>query len=305
MSIDLRKRLKLSHGYEEDTVRPFLCLNVTNRCNLACSHCFFVRDGNPNEPVSAHLELPDEEMREIIAAVRDRHSCVAAVWIGGEPMLRRPLLESLVPLFKFHTITTNGTIPLVDLGPSVVYLVSLDGPPQINDAIRGEGTFARVVRNLERVPEGFASTVYVQCTVTRANQGHLAEFVNFFLGTRVRFVTFSFYVPAAHDTSGLGWSTLEERMAAVNEVRRLKHEHPDFVSNDLKALDLMAPEHAPAVVADCAFKRVMLPLFLERDGFTTAFCTYGNNVDCALCGAWIAYEFAATPFYYPPVAAGV
>ena len=301
MPIDLHERVRMSHGYEEDSVRPILVCYVTNRCNLTCAHCFLYRDGNPNDPVSPRLEIPDDEMLEIIEALRDRHKARVMVWIGGEPTLRRSLLERGVDLFDYNVVDTNGTLPLMDLGPLTSFLVSVEGPPDVNDAIRGAGTFARVYRNLERLPDTFTSAINIQCTVTRSSQGRLGELIDLFLDTRANLVTFSFYVPAADDRTGLGWETLDERMVAVEEVRRLKLAHPAFVTNNLAALDLMAPEHAPSVAAGCPFRSTVLPLFLDGDSFTTGFCTYGNDVDCSRCGAWIAYELAATPFAFPGV----
>jgi len=299
MTIDLHERVHLTHGYDESAARPIIVCYVTNRCNLACTHCFLYRDGNPNERVSPRLEIPDDEMLEIIEALRDRHGTRVMVWMGGEPMLRRSLLERGVGLFDYNVVDTNGTIPLADLGPLTSFLVSVEGPPDVNDAIRGAGTFARVYRNLENLPDAFTSAINIQCTVTRSSQGRLGELVDLFLGTRANLVTFSFYVPAVDDTTGIGWETLEKRMVAVEEVRRLKIEHPAFVTNNLAALDLMAPEHAPSVAADCPFRSTVLPLFLDGRSFTTAHCTYGNDVDCSRCGTWIAYEFAAKPFAFP------
>jgi MoaA/NifB/PqqE/SkfB family radical SAM enzyme len=299
MPIDLRERVRMSHGFEEDSLRLILVANVTNRCNLSCAHCFLYRDGNPNEALSPRLEMTDDVMLEVIEALRDRHGARVMVWLGGEPMLRRSLLERGVGLFDYNVIDTNGTIPLVDLGPLTSYLVSVEGPPDVNDTIRGTGTFARVLRNLESLPDDFASAINIQCTVTTASQGRLGELLDLFLGTRAGLMTFSFYVPGIDDTSELGWPTLDDRRVAVEEVRRLKLDHPEFVTNNLDALDLMAPEHVPGVVAGCPFRSTVLPLFADGDRFTTAFCTYGNNVDCSRCGAWIAYEFAAEPFGFP------
>ena len=303
MPIDLDERVRLSHGYGADSQRPVIAAYVTNRCNLSCAHCFFYRDGNPNEKVSPRLEISDDEMIEILAALRDRHGANAMVWLGGEPMLRHSLLERGADLFDYNVVDTNGTVPLVDLGPNASILVSVEGPPDVNDAIRGEGTFSRVFENLARVPEGFASTINIQCTVTSAVQERLGELLDMCLGTRADHITFSFYVPAAQDTTGLGWDTLEERMPAVEEVRSLKLRHPDFVTNELDALALMSPEHAPAVVADCPFRAAVLPLFMEGKTFTTAHCVYGNDVDCARCGAWVVYEFAAKSGPLTPVGA--
>ena len=293
--VDLTERVVLTNGFREDLRYPAMFVNVTNRCTLACKHCFVYRDDNPNEKQAARREIPDDEMLAIIEALRDRHDVHTMLWMGGEPLLRRNVIERGVPLFARNTVVTNGTIPLVDLGPAprALYVISLDGPPAVNDAVRGRGVFNRVMRTIDRLPADFSTPVQVQCTVTRANQEHLGELVAMLRDTRVGWLTFSFYVPPAHDSSGLGWPTLEDRMAVVETVRRLKDQHPGFVRNRSRALDLMSPDSAPAVTAACPAKRAVLPLYLEGDRLVTPFCCYGNDVDCAHCGAWVVFEIAA------------
>jgi hypothetical protein len=44
-------------------------------------------------------------------------------------------------LYNNH-VTTNGTFDLIDL-PNCIYVVSVDGPKAINDAIRGRGSSRR------------------------------------------------------------------------------------------------------------------------------------------------------------------
>ena len=148
-------RAELSGHYRSDARYPAAMVNVTNRCNLACRHCFVFRDANPNEtPESIRDELGDAEMLETLAALRDRHGIVSMLWMGGEPLLKPRLLAEGIRLFPRNTITTNGTAPLIDFGPGVLYVVSLDGPEDLNDAIRGEGVFRRVLRNLARAARG-------------------------------------------------------------------------------------------------------------------------------------------------------
>ena len=60
---------------------PGAMLNVTNRCNLTCAHCFIYTDGNPNDP--AH-DIPDDELLAAVEQVRDRHGVVGMLWMGGE-----------------------------------------------------------------------------------------------------------------------------------------------------------------------------------------------------------------------------
>lgn len=287
-------RAELGGHYSESARYPAAIVNVTNRCNLSCRHCFVFREANPNEaPESIRDELGDAEILETLAALRDRHGIVSMLWMGGEPLLRPRLLAEGVRLFPRNTITTNGTAPLIDFGPRVLYVVSLDGPEDLNDALRGDGVFRRVMRNLSRIPEGFSSPVQAQCVVTKRNEKRLEELVCALRETRAGWMTFSFYVPRAVDTGPDAWATNDERAGAVAEVRRLKDKYPGFVRNTTRSLDLMLPPHAERVTSACPARDHVLPLYLEGDHFTTPFCCYGNDVDCARCGAWVVFHIAA------------
>jgi len=273
---------------------PAAMINVTNRCNLHCEHCFVYRSGNPNlPPSSVREELAEETILDTLVRLRDKYAIGTMLWMGGEPLLRKPLLEKGLPLFANNTITTNGTIPLVDFGPRVLYVVSLDGPGEVNDQIRGRGVYRRVLETLSAIPAGFRSRVQVQCVVTRKNQHCLEQLVAEVKRTRAGWMTFSFFVSSHRDTTGNAWNSLEERMHAVREVMRLKKEFPGFVRNSSRSLELMSPELAPRVTNNCPAKRHVLPLYLDGDHFVTPFCCYGNDVRCADCGAWVVFHLAA------------
>ena len=287
-------RAELSGHYHDDGRYPALVVNITNRCNLTCEHCFVFRDGNPNEaPVSVHDELDGAEILETVTALRDRHGIVSVLWMGGEPLLRKDLIREGIRLFPRNTIVTNGTVPLVDFGPTALYVVSLDGPEDLNDAIRGRGVYRKVMRTLSRIPEGFTTPVQVQCVVTKRNEHRLEELVAAVRQTRAGWMTFSFFVPRANDTSPDAWETNEERAGAVREVMRLKTVYPGFVRNSTRMLELMLPPHCKQVTDACPARDNVLPLYLEGDHFTTPFCCYGNDVDCDRCGAWVVFEMAA------------
>ena len=285
---------ELSGHYRDDGRYPAVVVNVTNRCNLSCQHCFIFRDGNPNEaPVSVHDELSDGAILETLIGLRDRHGIVSVLWMGGEPLLRRELVREGIRLFPQNTIVTNGTIPLVDFGPTALYVVSLDGPEDLNDAIRGRGIYQKVIRNLSRIPPGFTTPVQVQCVVTKRNQHRLEELVVAVRETQAGWITFSFYVPRANDTGPDVWATNEERAAAVREVMRLKACYPGFVRNSARMLELMLPPHCKQVTDACPAHDNVLPLYMDGDHFTTPFCCYGNDVDCDRCGAWVVFHLAA------------
>ncbi len=269
---------------------PSAMVNVTNRCNLSCEHCFVFRDGNPNLPDG---EMSPERVLAELRRLRDRHGFHRMLWMGGEPMIRWRMLEEGIKLFDENTITTNGTIPLKDFGPGVTYVISLDGPRDINDAVRGEGVFDRVMATIAALPDDFAPTVMVQCVVHRENQDRLEELVETLLPTKVEGMTFSFYVPCAGERSPRAWDSVEEREVAVDIVCDLKRRYPRFIWNSWRSLELMRPATAKMVTDHCPIMTTTMPLYIDGDRFTTPFCCYGNDVDCDRCGAWAVFAVAA------------
>jgi MoaA/NifB/PqqE/SkfB family radical SAM enzyme len=265
-------------------------VNVTNRCNLSCQHCFVFREGNPNDPEG---EMSAERVLAELRRLRDRHGIRNMLWMGGEPMIRWRMLQEGVKLFRRNTITTNGTIPLKDFGRDLIYVISLDGPKDLNDPVRGEGVFDQVMGTIAAIPDDFRPTVMVQCVLHRVNQHRLEDLVRVLRPTKVHGLEFSFYVPRFGERSPCAWDSVEEREVAIDIVLELKRRYPDFIWNSSRSLGLMRSATAKLVTDHCPLLQTTLPLYLEGDEFTTPFCCYGNDVDCDRCGSWGVFATAA------------
>ena len=279
----------MTYSETEDRQYGFAIVNITNRCTLRCKHCFVYRDGNPNDPRD---EMDTPTMLRKIAERQERHGIGGVLWMGGEPLLRPDVLREGTKLFTSNIVTTNGTLDLIDL-PNCTYVVSVDGPPELNDSIRGKGSYEKIMNTLARVPEEFGPTVMCQCVVTKANEDALEELVELIRPTRAEGMTFSFYVPTKDDTSEFTWGSLERRDQAVREAMRLKKENSDFIWNSTRGLELTLSENSKSVTDNCPSQRLLLPLYLDGDDFVSPFCCYGNDVDCDLCGAWVIFHMAA------------
>lgn len=135
----------------------FVQWDITTRCNLNCIHCrsgAFYGDGKLERDLAYDAVI--SRLRELHdAGVRRIH------FLGGEPFSRRDLpaiVRHATSLGVLCSVNTNGTLisrrvaeEIVDAG---VYLItfSIDGPDaEVNDAIRGAGTFRRVVRGIRHV----------------------------------------------------------------------------------------------------------------------------------------------------------
>ncbi len=138
-------------------------------CNLRCGHCF----------ISC---APDNHSfwfmsRRTVRRALDEASALGAAecyFTGGEPFMNPEMTEILGDALEFgpSTVLTNGTllperrvrelVRLAESRPHPLELrVSVDGPTaEANDAIRGEGAFARAMEGVGRlVGAGFRPIV--------------------------------------------------------------------------------------------------------------------------------------------------
>lgn len=141
---------------------------VTFGCNLSCVHCLS-DSGRRREG-----ELTTEQCRTVIDDLSRNHVFQLNIG-GGEPFSRPDFLDLMDYAHDRGIVTcisTNGT--LIDekiargLDHRLVYIqVSLDGAtPESNDAIRGKGSFASVMRALEHL-KGRGIEVSINCVLTR------------------------------------------------------------------------------------------------------------------------------------------
>jgi MoaA/NifB/PqqE/SkfB family radical SAM enzyme len=269
---------------------PAALVNVTNVCNLSCEHCFVFRADNPNRPRD---RMDEATMLAQLRALRDRHGIESMLFMGGEPMIRRELVLRAMELFPRASIVTNGTYGIPSV-PGHLVTVSLDGPEELNDAIRGAGVFRKVRDAVFARDAHDATTVMLQMVVTRRNAPGLEAFVEQVKDWPVEGLAFTFYVPTRGDTSAFTWLDLRQRDAVIDRVIALKGRYPEFVKSNVGALELMKSdvclESTGAHGEHCQLRR-MLPLYMGQGGnFERTFCCYGNDVDCTRCGAYGAFN---------------
>ena len=275
-----------------DVEYPSALVNVTNVCNLSCTHCFVFRADNPNKPKD---KMDDATMLHQLRTLRDKHGIKSMLFMGGEPMIRKALVLEAMPLFERSSIVTNGTYGIPSV-PGHLVTVSLDGPEEMSDAIRGQGVFQRVKEAVfARDPED-GTTVMIQMTITRQNAPGIEEFVETVKEWPISGLAFTFYVPTQADESGLAWQDLRERDEVVRRVIAVKQKYPGLVKSNVGALELMLSERCLEATGEhgeyCGLRQ-MLPLYMGEGGnFERTFCCYGNDVDCTKCGAYGVFNGA-------------
>lgn len=132
-----------------------IIISITNRCNLRCRMCQIPFSGNGN------TEMPTENLKNLISDAVTLHPS-SIVFSGGEPLLRGDIFE-LIAFVGRHKINTclvsNGTLiddetagKLVSSGIGVVN-ISIEGPEDIHDFLRGKGNYQKAreaLRHLSR-----------------------------------------------------------------------------------------------------------------------------------------------------------
>jgi MoaA/NifB/PqqE/SkfB family radical SAM enzyme len=205
--------------------RPFLLgMVITDRCNLGCYHCESKNQGR------IHFSH-DEATRTLADAYARGHRTL--YFTGGEPMIWCDGERRLRDLVRFARelgfidifVFTNGTLPLDIEGCS--YIVTIDGPRNAHDAVRG-GTYDAVLRN---VSSAASHNVFASMTFTRDNVRHLDRFVRDIVGTGLfRGVSFNFLThwPKVVARHGLD---AEQRARLLDRLWQLKREgHPIVLS---------------------------------------------------------------------------
>ncbi|RMG44241.1 MAG: radical SAM protein [Acidobacteria bacterium] len=157
-----------------------LWLHTNNSCNLSCRHCL-VSSGPDGD-----RGLPAETLVDVIRQARAL-GVRRFYFTGGEPTARPDFVElcreALADPDAELAVLTNGTLlddrrlsRMQSLDRSRMRLqISLDGAsPAVNDAIRGRGTFERIVAGIRRAAAA-GWPVTVTTTITRANADDVPE----------------------------------------------------------------------------------------------------------------------------------
>lgn len=148
-----KKLRKTAHPPISKSPEPslrYLELQVTNRCNLLCKHCYI-----DNRDLS---ELSIDEITTVLKEFEEMQG-LRVIITGGEPLLytRFKKLNNILPKFSVRKLLlSNGLL----LNKAIIeelnfdeIQISIDGLEDSHDSIRGKGTFKRAMDSISLIKE--------------------------------------------------------------------------------------------------------------------------------------------------------
>ncbi|MDR1954347.1 MAG: radical SAM protein [Candidatus Methanoplasma sp.] len=257
-------------------------LIIHYECNLRCKHCSIHSSGIEGMGKS---KLSYEEITDDLKYQFGRGARIA-YFEGGEPTMWSDRGKDFGDLIKaakdigYKNVgyTTNGTTKFFT--GSDVISVSLDGPREINDLIRGEGVFDKLMENISATD--FSGSIYANMVLQKDNIDHIEEVASTVRDNKkLAGVIFNFITPPPYDIA----LTHEEKKAAIEKIRELKKKgYP--VLNSKRGLELLAEEDWSK---KCPYH---VTVFIVPDGSHFDGCPMQNTPSCKQCG------FAAVREYY-------
>ena len=148
--------------------------SITDKCNYKCIYC--------QRWQKDHSSLPTKEVFRIIDQLKKLH-CARISFSGGEPLLRDDMGDIIVYSKKngiSSTVITNGSLvpeKIEWLVNTDLLEISLDGPREINDLIRGQGSYDKAMQAL-KAAKNAAIKVVLSTVLTRYNLDCLGFFLD-------------------------------------------------------------------------------------------------------------------------------
>jgi hypothetical protein len=208
----------------------------------------------------------------------------AAVWIGGEPLLRKDLVRTGMDMFPFNWLITNGTLPIPKWDDVAVF-ISVDGTRDYFERTRGPN-YDLVRKNALESPVGYRAAM----VVNSGNHACIEEFAREWLADpKCMGINYDFYTPSVGENDELALSE-EQIESLLDQIEALKAWYGERILLSRKMIELHRVRNRYGVIGkNCLVGKAVS---LDPMGRRKEPCVMAGS-DCARCGCTIAFFFAA------------
>ncbi len=152
-------------------------IEVTSQCNMTCKHCL-----NDSNNAGKETDISIDEWIIILNEL-SRIGVFEIKFTGGEPFYREDfmsIVKKAIELGFVVTIATNGSLITKSIAkdlskmPLKAVRISLDGPEEINDYIRGAGSFKKALHGFHLLKANNVNTGF-SMTLNSYNYSYIEE----------------------------------------------------------------------------------------------------------------------------------
>lgn len=251
-------------------------LFITDYCNLNCKHCS--ESGHAGTTMKSYRQVREELQYAYRQGSRfvDFEGGEPTLWQDGEYRLNDLIYLAKKIGFFSTTVTTNGQKPFGHLAADSIW-VSLDGYKKYHDAIRGEGAFAKLDKN---IAECGRPAVSVNMAINRINYRSVPDVIRYATANpHLQSVSLNFHTPyPGTEHMELDWET---RLRVIDRIIRMKKEGY-AVMNSVSGLKCMKKHDFD--------KACWIANFILTDGTRLAECPGKTAGICSRCGFSMAGE---------------
>ena len=264
---------------------------ISDECNLACKHCRVYSQGKQPQ-INTYKEV--KENLEYCYSLGSRF----IDFEGGEPFIWKDAtnpndikdINSLFRLAKeigFYTctVTTNAQIDFSYCEADSIW-VSLDGIEKYHDAIRGNGAFEKLVKNIDINPH---SQLNVNMVVNTLNYQSVRETIEFVKNHKnIKSIAINFHTPYPKtEYLMLDWETRRKIIDEVIEMKKAGYP----IMNSVSGLKLMKSNNFEKYCWVTNFIMADHTRHTECQGKTAGICE-----NCGLCMAGEMHSIFALKF---------
>jgi MoaA/NifB/PqqE/SkfB family radical SAM enzyme len=273
----LPKAFFFFRGFPEKAI---VSIDVTNKCNIRCKHCYFFAYDQKNELT------PDQWLEKLESLKKEGFPFYSATWVGGDPMLRKDLIEIGRKYFRINIVVTNGTFPLPDW-KDVMFHISVDGTEAYHDDIRGKGVYAKLKKNINEAPDGL--NISLATCLNNKNLFCMEDLLEeWYPNSKVRHILFDFFTPVKGVKHDL-FIPFEEQEKIIDRIIDLKRKkYGEFIGTKERVFELMKKKERHKAIGDeCVF--LQKGWAFDPMGNKKAQCMMGPDADCERCGCVVPF----------------
>ncbi|MBI2267272.1 MAG: radical SAM protein [Armatimonadetes bacterium] len=245
---------------------PFYILELTQRCNHVCPHCYNVWKLGQGYPGG---ELDTSSLKKLVKKLKDETDCRLITLSGGEPLLRKDFFEILSFIHSLDigtVLITNGSLvtpekigKCLEYGVQTFELPLLSYRREMHNAMSGAPSFDKVVDAIAEIKKQKGTVVSV-FVATRKNIQDFEKTVELAFALGVDGFMLNRFNPG-----GAGVRVIEELLPSVESLREV-----------LEKADELSAKYALSVSCSIPMQPCIFD-FTQYPRLGTGFCAAGTK----------------------------